>query len=115
MVDLKQTLMDTYDLKPMVNAIWEIAKGTLLRVVVRTNSKEKKFVAYITPEAIHVNLRSHAREGKANTELLKGISKLLKVSTSDISLVAGQKLREKILLIVGMTAEDLTNRLMNAT
>jgi uncharacterized protein (TIGR00251 family) len=107
--------MGRYDLKPMVNAIWETARGTLLRVVARTSSKEKKFIAYITPEAIHVNLRSQAREGKANTELLKGISKLLKVSTADISLVAGQKLREKILLIVGMSAEDLTNRLMEVT
>jgi uncharacterized protein (TIGR00251 family) len=99
----------------MVNAIWETARGTLLRVIVRPNSKEKKFVAYITPEAILVNLRSPAREGKANTELLKRISKLLKVSTSDISLVAGHKSREKTVLIIGMSAEDLTNKLMNMT
>jgi uncharacterized protein (TIGR00251 family) len=107
--------MDSYDLKPMVNAIWETARGTLLRVIVRPNSKEKNFVAHITPEAILVNLRSPAREGKANAELVKKLSKMLKISTSEISLVAGHKVREKTMLIVGMSAEELTNKLMNVT
>lgn len=107
--------MGGYDLKPMVNAIWETARGTLIRFIVRPNSKEKKFIAHITPEAILVNLQSSAREGKANTELLKRVSKLLKVSTADITIVAGHKTREKTLLVVGMSAEDLTKRLMNET
>lgn len=107
--------MGRYDLKLMVNAIWETARGTLIRVIVRPNSKEKKFIAHITPEAILVNLQSSAREGKANTELLKRVSKLLKVSTADITIVAGHKTREKTLLVVGMSAEDLTKRLMNET
>ncbi|MHA2395234.1 MAG: DUF167 family protein [Candidatus Thorarchaeota archaeon] len=107
--------MDTYDLEPMVNAIWETARGTLLRIIVRPNSKEKNFLAHITPEAILVNLRGPAREGKANSELLKRLSKLLKISTAEISLVAGHKSREKTMLIVGMSGEELANKLMNVT
>jgi uncharacterized protein (TIGR00251 family) len=99
----------------MVNAIWETARGTLLRIIVRPNSKEKDFIAHITPEAIIVNLKGPAREGKANTELLKKVSKLLKTSTSEISIVAGHKNREKTLLIVGMSAEELTERLLRMT
>jgi hypothetical protein len=99
----------------MVNAIWETARGTLVRVIVRPNSKEKKFVAHITPEAILVNLRSPAREGKANSELVKKLSKMLKVSSADISLVAGHKTREKTLLIVGIDAEQIANKLLIVT
>lgn len=99
----------------MVNAIWETARGTLVRVIVRPNSKEKEFIAHITPEAIIVNLSGPAREGKANSELLKRVSKILKISTADVSLVAGHKAREKTLLIVGLSAEDLTNKLMHVT
>jgi uncharacterized protein (TIGR00251 family) len=99
----------------MVNAIWETARGTLLRVIVRPNSKEKKFIAYITPEAILVNLRSPAREGKANSELLKKLSKILKVSSTDISVVAGHKMKEKTLLIVGIDAEQLATKLSAVT
>jgi uncharacterized protein (TIGR00251 family) len=107
--------MAAFILELMVNAIWETARGTLLRVIVRPNSKEKKFIAHITPEAIIVNLKGPAREGKANSELLKKLSKLLKISNSEISLVAGHKNREKTLLIIGKSAEELTNRLMNVT
>ncbi|MFX1560956.1 MAG: DUF167 family protein [Promethearchaeota archaeon] len=99
----------------MVNAIWETARGTLLRVIVRPNSKEKNFIAHITPEAIIVNLKSPAKEGKANSELLKKLSKMLKTSTSEISLVAGHKSKEKTMLIVGMSAEELTSKLMSVT
>ena len=99
----------------MVEAIWETARGTLLRVIVRPNSKEKKFVDEITQEAIHINLRSPAREGKANSELLKKLSKFLKISTTDISLVAGHKTREKTVLIIGINAEELANRLSIVT
>ena len=99
----------------MVNAIWETARGTLLRVIVRPNSKEKSFIAHITPEAIIVNLKEPAREGKANSELLKKLSKMLKVSSSDISLVAGHKSREKTLLIIGLDAEQIANKLSKVT
>lgn len=99
----------------MTKAIWETARGTLVRVIVRPNSKEKKFIAEVNPEAIHINLKGPAREGKANSELMKKLSKILKISTSEISLVAGHKSREKTLLVVGISVEELTNKLLNVT
>ncbi|MGY5856471.1 MAG: DUF167 family protein [Candidatus Thorarchaeota archaeon] len=99
----------------MTKAIWETARGTLVRVIVRPNSKEKKFIAEVNPEAIHINLKGPAREGKANSELIKKLSKILKISTSEISLVAGQKSREKTLLVVGISVEELKNRLLYVT
>ena len=95
----------------MVKAVWESEKGTFLRIIVRPNSKEKNFVSEVTPEAIIINLKGPAREGKANSELLKRLSKILKLSTGDISLVAGHKSKEKTVLIVGIDAEELTKKL----
>ena len=91
--------------------IWMSEKGTFLRVVVKPNSKEKKLVGHISSDYILINLTSPAREGKANTELVKKLSKLLKISTSAISLVGGQKAREKTLLIDGLSAEEVEDRL----
>ena len=99
----------------MVKAIWETARGTLVRVIVRPNSKENKLIAEVSPEAIYINLKGPAREGKANSELLKRLSKILKISTGDISLVAGHKSREKTVLIVTIDAAELTNRLLLLT
>ena len=88
-------------------------KGTFLRVIVRPNSKEKVLISEITEESILVNLTGPAREGKANTELVKRMSKKLKVSTSAIRIVSGHKSREKILLIDGMSAKDVEKRLIS--
>lgn len=99
----------------MVKAIWKTARGTLVRVIVRPNSMERKLIAEVTPEAIHINLKGPAREGKANSELLKRLSKILKISTAEISLVAGHKIREKTLLIVGIDASKIATMLLNET
>jgi uncharacterized protein (TIGR00251 family) len=99
----------------MTKAIWETARGTLLRALVRPNSKAGNLIAEVTPEAIHINLRGPARDGKANVELLKRLSKMLGLSTADISIVAGYRSREKTLLIVGVDQDDLLKRLANMT
>ena len=99
----------------MTKAIWETARGTLLRVVVRPNSKEENLIAEVTSETIHINLKSPARDGKANIELLKRLSKMFNISTADISIVAGHRSREKTLLIVGVNPDRLSRELSNAT
>ncbi|MFW9832685.1 MAG: DUF167 domain-containing protein [Candidatus Thorarchaeota archaeon] len=99
----------------MTKAIWDTARGTLVRIIVRPNSKEREFIAEIGPDSIIINLRSPAREGKANSELLKGLSKILKISSADIGLVAGQKSKDKTVLIVGISTEEVEERLSKVT
>ncbi|KXH70720.1 MAG: hypothetical protein AM326_04030 [Candidatus Thorarchaeota archaeon SMTZ-45] len=99
----------------MASAIWENERGTFLRVIVHPNSKEKRFIAEVTTEAIHINLKEPAREGRANSELLKKLSKALKISTSEISLVAGHKSREKTLLIMSVDANQIARKLLDET
>ncbi len=91
--------------------VWMSEKGTFLRVIVKPNSKERKFLGDISSESIQINLAGPAREGKANTELVRKLSKVLKISTSSIKLVAGHKTREKTLLIEGLTADEVEDRL----
>lgn len=88
-------------------------KGIFLRVIVKPNSKEKELIGEIGSETIQINLTGPAREGKANTELVKRLSKHLNVSTSSIKLVVGHKSREKILLIEGMNIEEVEERLFS--
>ncbi len=91
--------------------IWMSEKGTFLRVIVKPNSKEKQLIAERTPDSILINLTGPAREGKANTELVKKLSKILKISSITIRIVAGHKSREKILLIDGLSTEEVEQRL----
>lgn len=92
-------------------SVWTSEKGTFLRVIVKPNSKEKQLIAEKNQDSILINLSGPAREGKANTELVKKLSKLLKISSSAIRLIAGFKSREKILLIDGLSTEEVEQRL----
>lgn len=107
--------MEVNNQKGMTKAIWDTARGTLVRITVRPNSKERKFIAEIGPDSIIINLRGPAREGKANSELLKRLSKILKISSADIGLVAGQKSKDKTVLIVGISTEEIEDRLSKVT
>lgn len=91
--------------------IWENDRGAFIKVVVKANSKSKEFVSERTSEAIHLNLKEPAREGKANTELVKRMAKMLGVAARDVTIVAGHKSREKTILVTGMTKETVLLKL----
>ncbi|MGY5854837.1 MAG: DUF167 domain-containing protein [Candidatus Thorarchaeota archaeon] len=93
------------------SAIWETEDGTYLRVIVKPRSKERAFVSEISDEFIVLNLRSPAREGKANSELQKTLAKALGVSTGDIRIIAGHKNREKTIVIEGISKDKIIERL----
>ena len=92
--------------------VWASDKGTFLRVLVKPNSKEKQLIEERNDDSISINLTSPAKEGKANIELVKRLSKLLRVSTSSIRLVAGHKSREKLLLIDVLSVEEVESKLI---
>jgi uncharacterized protein (TIGR00251 family) len=96
-------------------AVWENEKGAFLRVTARPRSKSREFISDSDDASLLVNLSSPAREGKANTELIRRLSKLLRVSTGRVSLVSGHKSKEKTIFIERMTAEQVVEALREVT
>ncbi len=107
--------MDLCSQDDMASVVWETERGTILKVIVRPKSRERDFVVEISPEVIIINLKSPAREGKANSELLKRLAKVLAISTSSIKLIAGHKSKEKTLLVEGLSPEEIFQSLSNVT
>jgi uncharacterized protein (TIGR00251 family) len=93
------------------DAVWETDDGVFLRVFVKPKSTLKKLISDYNEDMVVVNLKSPAREGKANAELLKCMSKALGLSTGNVRLVAGLKSREKILLISGMELKAVVRKI----
>ncbi|MBS3794203.1 MAG: DUF167 domain-containing protein [Candidatus Thorarchaeota archaeon] len=87
--------------------IWQADAGTFLRVFVKPRSGKRNLLEEMTENAIQLNLKSSARRGKANKELLKRVSKVLGISSGDILLVAGQRSRDKTLLIPTMEPDEI--------
>lgn len=78
-------------------------KGTLLQVQTRTNSK--KAYIQITGDACQVFVKASPIRGKANHELIKLLAKTLGISSQRVHFMAGEKSKNKIILIEGMNPE----------
>ena len=90
--------------------IWESESGIFLKISVKPKSKKKSFLEY-SEEEIIVNLHSTAKDGKANLELVKRLSKLFGVSTNMIRIAAGHKSKKKTILIIGLSIDEVKSLL----
>ncbi len=83
----------------------------ILRFHVVPNAKQNK----MTGEhglAIKIKLHAPALEGKANTALRAFLAEELKISEQRIRLIRGQKLREKLIRIEGLSEEEVLRCLL---
>ncbi len=62
--------------------------------------------------AIKIKLRAPAVEGKANAALRSFLARELNISERQIALVRGQKSRDKLLRIDGLTEQAIRQRLL---
>jgi uncharacterized protein len=62
-------------------------------------------------DALKIALTAPPADGKANEACIEFFAKLLKVPGSSVSITAGQSSRNKVIRVVGLTAEELQKRL----
>ena len=62
-------------------------------------------------DALKVSLTAPPVNGRANEARIEFFAKLLKVSRSSISIAAGQSNRNKVIRVMGLSAEDVQKRL----
>jgi uncharacterized protein (TIGR00251 family) len=86
---------------------------TTIRVHVIPNAKIDK-VAGENGDAIKIKLRAPAIEGKANTALRKFLAEKLSIPQRAIVLDRGERARDKVLRIDGLSGEDVRQRLIAA-
>jgi hypothetical protein len=90
--------------------IQESAGGVTFAVKVHPRAK-KNAIAGELGDALKVALTAPPVEGKANQACIEFFAKLLKVPRSSVSIAAGQSSRNKVIRVIGLTAEELQKRL----
>jgi len=65
-------------------------------------------------EAVKIKVAAPAVEGKANAALLEFVAECLGVSPRTLTLVAGEKSRDKLIAVEGMEAGEARKRLLGA-
>ncbi|MFT5495853.1 MAG: hypothetical protein ACI9TH_001246 [Kiritimatiellia bacterium] len=84
--------------------------GMLLRLRVIPRAKKNQ-VDGLLGEALKIRLQSPPVDGKANKALLKFLSDQLGVPGANLRLISGEKSRDKRVLIQGLSATQISERL----
>lgn len=74
-------------------------KWVLHKVHVIPGSKLNQIVGYMDDGSLKIKLKAKPIEGKANKELVKYLSEILKIKTSEIEIDSGFNSRNKIVRI----------------
>ena len=82
-----------------------------LRFHIVPNAKQNKVMGE-RGDAIKIKLRAPALEGKANAAMRSFLAEELKISERSIVLERGQKSREKIIHVEGLSEGEVRSRLL---
>jgi uncharacterized protein (TIGR00251 family) len=88
---------------------------TRLSIRVQPGAQSNEVVGWIADahggEVLKLRLRAPAVEGKANAALVEFLAEILGLRPRQISLERGEKSRDKIVFIEGMTSAEIRTRL----
>jgi uncharacterized protein (TIGR00251 family) len=93
-----------------VISIRESSGGVTFAVKVHPRAK-KNTVTGELGDAIKISLTSPPVEGRANEACIEFFAKLLKVPRSSVTIASGQSSRQKVIRVIGLSAEAIKERL----
>jgi len=94
----------------MLSFITENSKGIILTLKILPNAKKNSIESY-SNDYLKIKISAPPRDSKANQELLKFLSKTFNISKSKISIIKGEKSRNKTIEIAGIDKETIENEL----
>lgn len=91
-------------------AIQDTPAGARFAVKVHPRAKKNAITGELG-DALKVGLTAPPTEGRANDACIKFFALILNVPRSSVSIAAGQSSRNKVMLVAGLSAEELRRRL----
>jgi uncharacterized protein (TIGR00251 family) len=87
--------------------------GATFAVKVHPRAK-KNAITGAVGDALKLSLTTPPVEGRANEACIEFFAKLLKVPRSSVTIASGQSSRNKVIRVVGLSAEEVRGRLYEA-
>ena len=91
-------------------AIHESGDGVSFAVKVHPRAKKNAITGELG-DALKVSLTTPPVEGRANDACIEFFAKLLKVPRSSVTIASGQTSRNKVIRVVGLSADELRKRI----
>jgi uncharacterized protein len=84
---------------------------TRLKVRVVPNARRSE-VTGLSGEEVRLKVQAPAQEGKANVEVIRFLAELIDCPRSKIAIIRGEKARNKLVEISGVSPEEVWKRLI---
>ncbi len=96
----------------LLRCVTERKNYILLNIEVKPGSKSAQINGINEwRNTLEVSVKSRAERGKANQEVIKLLSDILKLPLEDITIVKGDKSRQKVVKLSGIDSKDLIVKL----
>lgn len=92
----------------------DFKSGSALHVRVQAGAKKTEIAEILEDGTIKIRLTAPAVEGKANHALIEYLSKIFKVRSSCIEIVAGLRSRDKLVTVTNVTPEQIDQTIHNS-
>jgi uncharacterized protein len=83
---------------------------TTLKVRVIPNAPRNQLTAIVNDE-VRIKIHAPAHDGKANAEVVRFLAELIECQRSRITIKRGEKARNKIIEIIGLSPEEVRRKL----
>ena len=90
--------------------IKESNQGATFAVKVHPRAKKNAITGELG-DALKLSLTTPPVEGRANEACVEFLAKLLKVPRSSVTIASGQRSRNKVIRVMGLSAEEVRRRL----
>jgi uncharacterized protein len=90
--------------------IHDIAEGATFSVKVHPRAKKNAITGELG-DALKLSLTAPPIDGKANAACIEFFAKFLKVPRSSVTIAAGESSRNKVIRVIGLSAEEVRQRL----
>jgi len=90
-------------------AIHETPGGVTFAVKVHPRAKKNAITGELS-DVLKVSLTAPPIDGKANQACIEFFAKLLKVPRSSVTIASGQSSRQKVIRVIGLSAEEVRKR-----
>jgi hypothetical protein len=92
----------------------ESAQGVTFSIKVHPRAK-KNAITGETGDALKLSITSPPVDGKANAACIEFFASLLKVPRSSVTIASGETSRTKVIRVLGLSTEEVRQRLIGQT
>jgi len=87
--------------------------GAAITIRVTPRSSKNEIQEILTDGTIKIRITSAPVDGHANETLVRFLAEVLNVSTSQVEIIAGKSGRDKLISIIGLSADTVHQRIMD--